>query len=175
MLTQKILTLQPDYFDYDFEEEVCFNDSFKERVIIYGNSHFKSFGDNLLLSIVKEDYYDEENGYDYDVFEELEKVTGKKWETTSFKGYNQGDWQKVYYAVEDVDKEELEFLENFYMGKIDCFTLQEDEDLYTVYIPHSIVWKGKQAICEYLGIIPNTTKIMIAKGQRIVYDYEELE
>ena len=80
---------------YRFEDEVEID---TERIIIYGNHDFREFGDSILLSIVSGNYYDDEFGYEYDIFEELEKYTGKKWKQTTIKGYSQGDWQDVYYV-----------------------------------------------------------------------------
>ena len=104
---------------YDFEEETCFKDSFYDRVVISGNRNFISFGKKELIDIINYEYYDEELEYNYDNIEELNKVTGKKWIPYEFTGYSQGDWQRVFYVLDEVSKEELDFLENFYFGKMD--------------------------------------------------------
>ena len=160
---------------YRFEDEVEID---TERIIIYGNHSFREFGDLTLLSIVSGDYYDEDTGYEYDVLEQLEKYTGKKWKQTTIKGYSQGDWQDVYYVEGEVCKEYIEEIENFYMGKITEFRATEDDDpdsCYIVYVPDYIVWEGKDAICSYLDLQPETTKILKDDGYEKVYKYVEIE
>lgn len=137
-----------------------------DNVIICGNIRFREYGKETLLDIVKGNYYDDEYGYDYDTFEQLEKVTGKEWKITTIKGYSQSDWQKVYYT-KNISQEEINEIENFYMGKVSEFKAYEEDDeesVYCVYVPDEIVWKGKKAICKYLGLLEKETII-----------YEEIE
>ena len=159
---------------YRFEDEVEID---TEKIIIYGNHNFREFGDSVLLSIVSGDYYDDDTGYEYDIFEELEKYTGKKWKQTTIKGYSQGDWQDVYYVEDEVSKEYIEEIENFYMGKITEFRVIEDDDqdYYIVYVPDDVVWKGKEAICMYLDLQPETTIILKDDGYEKVYKYTEID
>ena len=160
---------------YRFEDEVEID---TERIIIYGNHDFREFGDSVLLSIVSGNYYDDELGYEYDIFEELEKYTGKKWKQTTIKGYSQGDWQDVYYVEDEVSKEYIEEIENFYMGKITEFRVIEDDDpdsYYIVYVPDDVVWKGKEAICMYLDLQPETTIILKDDRYEKVYKYTEID
>ena len=160
---------------YRFEDEVEID---TEKIIIYGNHDFREFGDSILMSIVKGDYYDDKLGYEYDIFEELEKYTGKKWKQTTIKGYSQGDWQDVYYVEDEVSKEYIEEIENFYMGKITEFRVIEDDDpdsYYIVYVPDDVVWKGKEAICMYLDLQPETTIILKDDRYEKVYKYTEID
>ena len=160
---------------YIFEDEVEID---TEKIIIYGNHNFREFGDSVLLSIVSGDYYDDDTGYEYDIFEELEKYTGKKWKQTTIKGYSQGDWQDVYYVEDEVSKEYIEEIENFYMNKISKFRVIEDDDpdsCYVVYVPDDVVWKGKDAICQYLDLQPETTIILKDDGYEKVYKYVEID
>ena len=160
---------------YIFEDEVEID---TEKIIIYGNHNFREFGDSVLLSIVSGDYYDDDTGYEYDIFEELEKYTGKKWKQTTIKGYSQGDWQDVYYVEDEVSKEYIEEIENFYMNKISEFRVIEDDDpdfYYIVYVPDDVVWKGKEAICMYLDLQPETTIILKDDGYEKVYKYTEID
>ena len=160
---------------YRFEDEVEID---TEKTIIYGNHNFREFGDSVLLSIVSGDYYDDDTGYEYDIFEELEKYTGKKWKQTTIKGYSQGDWQDVYYVEDEVSKEYIEEIENFYMNKISEFRVIEDDDpdfYYIVYVPDDVVWKGKEAICMYLDLQPETTIILKDDGYEKVYKYTEID
>ena len=142
-----------DCLDYDFEEEVCFETN-KDNVVICGNWRYKSFGDETLLNIISYDYYDDELGYDYNIFEELEKVTGKKWCSSEIRGYCQSDWNTIYYVEEEVSEERIKELEAYYFGKVDCCDCYYEKDGemdYSVYIPHYILWEGEKTIAKFLG------------------------
>lgn len=159
---------------YNFEDEVEID---KKRIIIYGNHSFREFGDPELLSIVSEDYYDEDTGYEYNVLKQLKKVTGKTWRQTTIRGYSQSDWQDVYYVEGEVNKEYIKQIEDFYMGKVKEFRATEENDpdsCYIVYVPDDIVWNGKDSICRFLDLQPETTKILKDDGYEKVYKYVEI-
>lgn len=159
---------------YNFEDEIEVDET---RFIIYGNDHFRSIGNGKLLSIVDGTYDDDEVGYDYETLEELKKVTGKVWEETIMRGYSQGDWQTLYYIPTEVAPEEIETIADFYMGKVSEFAVIEDEDedfTYRVFVPDEIVWKGKQSICEYLGLEAMDVTIYEDDGYEKVYKYKEI-
>lgn len=179
-----ILKKVPDeHVYYDLGEVVELD---LENIIIYGNRQFRGDGDKELLNVVKGDYYDDEVGYDYEVLDQLKKLTNKEWHVTTIKGYSQGDWQEVYYT-DKISDDQLQELEDFYFGKVDEFRvceLEDDkvvtdvEDLecdYIVYVPHDVVWKGKKSICEYLGLTESTTTILETDGYVKVYKYKEIE
>lgn len=157
--------------NYYFEE---YMDIDKSKIIIYGNRHFREIGDEKLLSIVEGKYYDEETEYDYETLDELKKVTGKVWETHTMRGYCQGDWNTLYYVVGEVDEDEIELIENFYMGKVTEFEIEEDGDTYHDYVPDDIVWEGKKSICDYFGIKEEETTIYEDDGYEKVYKYKEI-
>lgn len=156
---------------YNFEEEIELD---KTKYIICGNSHFRNIGDEKLISIVEGTYYDDEVGYDYETLEELKKVTGKDWTETTLRGYSQGDWNTLYYVVDDSTIEEIETIENYYMGKVSEFIVEEDGDEYRVLLPDDIVWKGKKSICECLGFEVEDTTIYEDDGYEKVYRYKEI-
>ena len=60
---------------YNFEDEIEVDET---RFIIYGNDHFRSIGNDKLLSIVDGTYDDDEVGYDYETLEELKEDIKKK-------------------------------------------------------------------------------------------------
>ena len=172
-MSKTILTKVPDENSYyEFEDLM---DIDKERFIICGNDHFRTTGDEKLISIVENTYYDDEVGYDYETLEMLKKVTGKDWTETTLRGYSQGDWQTLYYIVDDSTIEELETIENFYMGKVTEFEVDEGDDcVYHDFVPDDIVWKGKKSICEYLGLKEEETIIYEDDGYEKVYKYKEI-
>ena len=174
-MSKTILTKVPDEnVYYNFEDLMEVNE---ERFIICGNDHFRSIGNKKLISIVEGTYYDDEVGYDYETLEQLKKVTGKVWTETTLRGYSQSDWQTLYYVVDDEDpQEEIETIENFYMGKVTEFEVNEDDDdfLYREFVPDDIVWKGKKSICDYLGLKEEETTIYEDDGYEKVYKYKEI-
>ena len=109
----KLRQVNPENVLYDFEDEVDFS-QYEDKMVIAGNRDFKEFGDDDLIKIIKNDYYDDDEtlvenedgscyedeiGYNYEIAEELAKVSGKKnWVEGSFRGYSQSDWQKVWYV-----------------------------------------------------------------------------
>ena len=159
---------------YNFEDEVEIDET---RIIICGNRNYRKVGDETLISIIEGDYYDDEVGYDYETLEMLNKYTNKIWTKDELRGYSQGDWNLIYYVKDEVSKEYIEEIENFYMGKVSEFTVTEDDDedsVYHVYVPDSIVWKGKESICNYLGLQLKTTVIYVDDGYERVIKYKEL-
>lgn len=166
-MSQTILKKIPDEnVYYNFEDLIEVD---KERFIICGNDNFRSIGDKKLISIVEGAYY----GYEYETLEELKKVTGKVWEETTLRGYSQGDWQTLYYVVGEVTNDEIKEIENFYMGKVTEFQVDE-EDGYRGFVPDDVVWKGKKAICDYLGLKEEETTIYEDDGYEKVYRYKEI-
>ena len=171
----KLKQTSPENVLYDFEDEVDFS-QYEDKMVIAGNRSFKEFGDSDLIKIVKGDYYDDDEtlieneddscyedviGYDYETAEELAKVSGKKnWVKDAFRGYSQSDWQTVWYVKDEVSQNELKYMEAFYMGMVSEFC---DEDSCGYYVPDDITWKGKKAICDYLGLDADETTI---------YDYQ---
>ena len=174
-MSKTILRKVPDEdVYYNFEDFIELD---KKRFIICGNDDFRSIGDKKLISIVEGTYYDDEVGYDYETLEELKKVTGKVWEETTLRGYSQGDYQILYYVDEEVNKEEIEMIENFYMGKVSEFEVKEegdDDSTYHEFVPDDVVWKGKKSICDYLGLSVDNTKIYEDDGYKKVYKYKEI-
>lgn len=154
---------------YDFEDYIELDNT---KFIICGNSHFTKIGDSKLISIVEGNYYDDDTEYDYETLEQLKKVTGKVWEETTLRGYSQSDWQTLYYVVDEVTPEEIEEIENFYMGKVTEF--QVEEEGYREFVPDDVVWSGKKAICNYLGLKEEETTIYEDDGYEKVYKYKEI-
>lgn len=102
----KLKQTDSEDISYNFEDEVDFS-QYEDKMVIAGNRKFKAFGDDTLIKIVKNEYYnddetlienedsscyEDEIGYNYDTAEELEKVSGKKnWVEGAFSGYGQSD------------------------------------------------------------------------------------
>ena len=164
---------------YRFDDEIDFS-QYEDKMVIAGNRNFTAFGKENFIDVVNDDYYDEDEalfenedgtcyeetiGYNYDTAKELEKLSGKKgWVEGTLRGYSQGDWQTIWYVESEVTKDEIKYMEDFYMGKVSEFT---DEDMIGYSVPDDIVWKGKDAICNYLGLDKNDTEIYDEDGKII--------
>ena len=173
----KILRRVPDecLFVDRFHEYVDAHEGLDERIAVYGNRRFIGYGDKRILDIIRGDYEDDYLGYDYETLEELRKITGKRWNVKTIHGYSQGDWNVLYYAVDEVSEDELNEFECLYMGKYSEYELIEDgDDPYSVVVPHSIEWEGKDKICEYLDLDPGDTRVEIDDGFTKQYKYKEL-
>lgn len=182
----KVKQSKPGDVWYKFEDEVDINYEVNNKtIVIAGNREFTEFGDDDLIKVVKGNYYDDDKmlidqedgtcyedviGYDYDTAEELEKLSGKKgWVEGTLKGYSQGDWQTIWYVKDEVSADRISDIENFYMGKVSEFSVFEDDDKYgyTAYVPDDIVWKGKAAICDALGLDPNDTEVYDENEEKV--------
>ena len=72
---------------------------------------------------------------------------------------------------------EIETIENFYMGKVSEFEVEEDGDddsTYHEFVPDDVVWEGKKSICDYLGLSVDSTTIYEDDGYEKVYKYKEI-
>lgn len=169
----------------DWNEQIDLTEV-KDDIVILGDPEYVMFGEGLPSSIIMNDYYDTDvndgeeycRGYDYDTIEELNKICGGDWKETTFHGYSQGDWCQCFYNKNKVSEGLLKELDIYIMGKVDEFIVQETEDeddVYHVFIPHEVCWKGKKAICEFLCIDPKDATVLEDNGYTKVYNYKEIE
>ena len=182
----KITKINDSDVYYRWEDEICLDDmGLAKDIIILGDRKSTVYGDDTLVEVVKGDYYDDDTrevptedgfledeviGYDYDKYEELKKLTGKDWQDGELKGYGQGDWCEIYYT-DSVDKKMIEELEIWIMGKVSEFKIVEDEDdEYCAFVPHDVEWKGKEAICKYLGFDTKDCVVYEEDGETEVKD-----
>ena len=158
------------YVDFeDEEEELCYR-----KGCIYGNTRYRGLGDEEILQIVKSDYEDEEFGYNYDILEELEKVTGMQYETFEIKGYSQGEWNIVYLPKDENNSKYVEWIETLFFGKYDEYY---NKEYWRIKIPHSISWKGAEAIKKEIASETDLTMDEITlqnfTGYSRIANYEE--
>lgn len=170
MSTLKLIPIEETYYESIGE---VMDLEFRSNIIVCGNSQMSEYGYQVHRDIVKHKFYDDELAYDYDVLEELEKLTGKKWVRHTMRGYNQGDWQDIYYVEDKVSKGQIEDIEMYYMNKYREVFNEADGDTY--HVPDDVVWKGKDAICNYLGFDPKETKVLQDCGYYKVFRYEEMQ
>ena len=128
---------------YDFELEMQ-----ELKGVITGNRDYKEYGDNTLIDIIKGNYYDDDLGYDYETFEELKKITGKEYEKWTIRGYNQSDWNYIYLPKENVNHEEIRYIEAMFFGMYDEFYNDSEG---SIIITHDVSFKGVKAIKKYIA------------------------
>ena len=152
------------------EDELC-----TRKGCICGNKDFKEYGDNRVLEIVKNEYYDEEEGYEYELFDELKKVMGVEYDAFDLMGYSQGDWNIVYLPKNENNSKYVEWLEAMYFGKYDEYC---NEDYYAIPILHSIAWKSPDAIKEEIacstGLSVDEITLKKFTGYKKIAEYEEV-
>ena len=168
----KLKEVPGDNIYFDFENFFDFNINYGNDVVITGNRDFISLGNEVYIDIIHGDYYDDDLGYSYETLEELKKISGKEWQTKTIVGYSQSDWQDIYFT-EEIKDEMIKTLEAYYFGKIK--ELVDEEDRCSYYVTDDVFWRGKKAICEDLGLDPETTTVEKISGSHVVYDYEPLE
>ena len=57
------------------------------------------------------------------------------------------------------------------MGKLSEFKIvEEDDDEYCAFVPHDVEWKGKEAICKYLGFDTKDCVVYEEDGETEVKD-----
>ena len=82
----KITKVDDSDINYNWEDEVCLDDmGFSKDIVILGDRKSVVYGDDLLVDIIRGDYYDDDTrevptedgfledeviGYDYDLYEE---------------------------------------------------------------------------------------------------------
>lgn len=167
----KLFKVEDSKVYIDIEEELDY-EYYTDKLVLTGNHHMISMGDDTLIKVIEGEYYDDDlaeaigDGYDYDILEELKKVTGKEWNMTTLKGYSQSDWQDAYYT-DEISKDSLKYIEAIVMGKCDQY---KDEEGCYYTIPHDICWQGKKAICDYIGISAEDTTIYEVTHYDPVYE-----
>ena len=154
---------------YDFELEMQLLNG-----VITGNREYNDYGDNILIDIIKGNYYDDDLGYDYNAFEELKKITGKEYEKWIIRGYCQSDWNYIYLPKENVNHEEIRYIEAMYFGLYDEYY---NESEGSIIITHDVCSKGVKSIKEYIakaiGINFKEVKIKLFESYKKVAVYSK--
>ena len=157
-------------YEYELRDEFEMNGG-----VICGNKDFVEFGDEKLISIVKNDYEDSELGYDYEVLDELKKVTGREYEEFEILGYCQGDWNYVYLPKKETNRDYINWIEAMYFGMFDEYW---NEDYWTIPIIHKDSWKGndsiKEAIACETGLSVDEITLRNFTGYKKIAQFEEV-
>lgn len=156
-----------DYIDESITEFDFICEGDEKILLITGNKMFKGYGDEELREITDSPYITLE-----EKLEELKNTTGKEWKHTQIIGYDQNEWQNIFYVPADFDEDILEFIQDYYFGHVSVYYDSFEE--VNQYVPHHIEWEGKEAICKWLNLDPNDTKILVPSKAHTVYDYEEM-
>jgi hypothetical protein len=111
----------PEYQQSPFEPE-CWN-----GIIFHGNRHFHSHTAPEFDAIVNR--FDGEKR----ILRALHLLTGKRYSVRTLRGCCQGDWQTIYYPVEDYSREALEALEIEYFNTGSEWIVDPDGDSVSIY------------------------------------------
>ena len=143
------------------------------KAAIGGNRHFETIGHKDVVAIVANASY---GASDEEICEEIEEELGVPYDHTTIRGYSQGDWATVFYPKGTLTDKMLQEYEDMYFEKYTEFHNVTD-DVWGYYVPDSVVWKGKEAIRDYLagyeGEPKDKIKVRLITGSRTAYDYDE--
>ena len=111
----------------------------------------------------------------------LSITTGRKWETTSARGYCQGDYVDIIYCADIYTAKGAEIAGEIYLGAANEFCVieldengKEIDSCYGYFVADCEAWKDedyKKIVCEYAGIPENETVLEMIDGSYTVTHY----
>lgn len=118
---------------------------------------------------------------DSDLLEALELLTGKEWTSGSIRGCCQGDWQTIYYPVEEWTREALEWFEIEYFNTGEEWIIHdgnsepEDAEEISGYCIYTHAWNDdgiKREIADAEGVEPEDVVLYRFTGWARTAKYE---
>lgn len=160
--------------DWYWEDEKFSGKDGGYGLLIIGNRDYKPmlFTGNYDENIIKQ-AYDESSTKD-EFIEKLKEITGKDYARTTLSGISQGDWQVAYYPKAEFTKEQLDEIEDVYMGNYTCYFDTTDE-VGGFYVFGSNREPLKQQLAKQAQIPVDKVRVKIIKGYHQVPDYEYLD
>ncbi len=125
---------------------------------------------------------DADIGKPEDIADFLTITTGRKWKTSSARGYCQGDYADIVYCTEFYTEQGIDEAGDIWMGCAKEFSVtdyenDDDTEGFTVYgyiVADSQVQTDedyKRIVCEYAGIDPEDTTLEMIDGSRTYTEY----
>ena len=146
-----------------------------DKAVIGGNRQFTTIGYDKIVEIVDNASY---GVSDKEICEEIEEELGVPYDCAQISGYIQSDWATVFYPKGTLTDEKLQEYEDMFFEKFNEFH-NVTEDAWGYFVPHDVVWKGKDAVREFIAntyVYPkdrDRVRVRMIKGSRTVYDYDE--
>ena len=137
------------------------------------------------LHALKEWAKDADSGKTETVAEYLTIITGKQWETKSFRGYSQGDYCEAVYCKDVYSEESITEIGKMWLGCGSEFGIGEvdkngDEDLcWGFFVIDHIRWQeGEElrgALAEMYGCDPGEMQVYLYDGETRTAKYKLME
>lgn len=134
-------------------------------VIIHGNRHFINYTTPEFNAI-----YDRFDG-EKRILRALHIVTGKRHDVRTIRGCCQGDWQNVYFPIDDYTRDALDILEADYFNTGSEWIVNED---FSVYV---YSWNDdgiRDEIASAAGCNRDNVILQVFSGWRRTPEYMEV-
>ena len=134
-------------------------------VIIHGNRHFNDYTTPDFDAIYNR--FDGEKR----VLRALHIVTGKRYDVRTIRGTCQGDWQNVYFPVDDYTRDALDILEADYFNTGSEWIVNDDFSIY------AYSWNNdgiRDEIAAAAGVDPADVVLQVFSGWSRTPDYMEV-
>lgn len=121
--------------DWYFEDDALYGKDAKNGIIITGNKCYKEFF--YVSDEVESEFKEDFNLHGMDkkyLIELLTRLTEKKYDVITIRGYSQSDWNYLFYPVDDFTQDYLREIEAYYFGMVSEWYNEADCDNIT--IPH---------------------------------------
>lgn len=149
-------------------QESRFNSEEWPGIIFHGNRHFHSHTTPEFDAIVNR--FDGEKR----ILRALHLLTGKRYNVYTLRGCCQGDWQTVYYPVEEYTREALNVLEIEYFNLGTEWAVNVDGcDVY-VYAYSDTPEKIREEIAAAVGAKMEEIQLHTFTGWKRTPEYEEV-
>jgi hypothetical protein len=152
----------PEYQDSRFNSEEW------PDIIFHGNRHYHSHTTPEFDAIYNR--FDGEKR----ILRALHLLTGKRYDVRTIRGYCQGDWQTVFYPVEDYSREALDILEIEYFNLGTEWAVNVDGcDVY-VYAYSDTPEKIRAEIAAAVGAQVEDIQLHVFAGWERTPEYKEV-
>lgn len=158
----------PEYQGWPFDHITI--EEMYPGVILHGNRDYNSHTTPEFDAIIER--FDGEKR----ILRALHLVTGKRYEKRTIRGYCQGDWQEVYFPIDDYSPEairELE-IEYFNLGTEWVITSADDPDGFSVYCYGTSHDEIKKEIADAAGVNPENITMYEFTGWSRSAEYMEV-
>ena len=152
----------PEYQESFFDPE-CW-----PGIIFHGNRSYKSHTTPEFDAI-----YDRFDGDR--ILRALHLVTGKRYDVQTIRGCCQGDWQEIYYPVDEYTMEALEALETEYFNTGTEWIVDPDGDSVSVY---AYSWNNdgiRAELAAAVGVKPEDIILLTFSGWKKTAEYMEVD
>lgn len=158
--------IPPEWQSYIFE----YAGTYWENLAIVGNRHYNAHMPDDFRRVWER--FDENR-----VLRALKLYTGRTWDRVTIRGYCQGDWQDVYYPVDEYSREALQELEIEYFNlgtEWEISRADAREDSYCMYCYSDTPDQIRAEIAAAEGVAPDKVTLLRFNGWTRSASYKEV-